>query len=365
MTALDVSPPEHAPRPASVRPMALAFEGVSHSYGRGWAVEDVTFSVAPGAVVALLGESGCGKSTLLRIAAGVERPVRGVVSLGGRAVSGDGVFLPPEKRGVGLMFQDYALFPHMSLLANVTFGLRGRPRADALSTARARLAQVGLSTYERKHPGELSGGEQQRAALARAVAPQPGLLLMDEPFSGLDRRLRDSVRDDTLAVLRETGATAVIVTHDPEEAMRMADRIVLMRRGRVAQQGAPEELYRAPASLFAARFFSEINEIPCVVKDGRATSALGDAPAPGVKDGPAVLAVRPHALKIGPRGEGVVGRIVERRFLGETEQATLVVDGLDAPLRARRPPGEAPVPGADVGVTLCGAETLVFAADGA
>ncbi|GLK55702.1 iron(III) transport system ATP-binding protein [Methylopila capsulata] len=346
-------------------PAALAFDDVSHAYGRTVAVDHVSLEVRPGAVVALLGESGCGKTTLLRIAAGVERPGGGAVRLDGRVVSAGPGYLPPERRGVGLMFQDYALFPHMTVLANVLFGLKALPRAEADARARAALARVGMSAHVGRYPTELSGGQQQRVALARAIAPRPRVLLMDEPFSGLDKRLRDAVRDETVAVLRETGATAVIVTHDPEEAMRMADEIVLMRGGRVAQAGAPEALYRAPVDLFVARFFSELNELPAVVRAGRAHCALGELPAKGVPDGAAVVAVRPQGLRIGARGTGEPARIVARRFLGDAEQIELLVDGLTARLRARVRPGGDASPGTDVAVTLDASETLVFMAGGA
>lgn len=346
----------------AVPALSLAFEGVSLSHGDALAVQDVSFEVPAGGVTALLGESGSGKTTLLRIAAGVERPSRGEVRLGGRVVAGPGVFVAPEKRGVGLMFQDFALFPHMTLLRNVAFGLKGLSRGEAEATARAGLARVGLGAYGDRLPGELSGGEQQRAALARAIAPRPGVLLMDEPFSGLDRRLRDRVRDDTLGVLRDIGATAVIVTHDPEEAMLVADEIVLLRRGRVMQRGTPETLYRAPDTLYAARFFSELNELDAEVRDGHALCALGRVPAAGLPDGPAIVALRPEGVRIGPRGDGVVGRVLSRRFVGAMERVEVSVEGLRRPLRARLRPGVAPARDSDVGVTVDLSESLVFAA---
>jgi iron(III) transport system ATP-binding protein len=349
-------------RPPTTAGAALAFENVVHAYGHVRAVEGVSFDVAPGEVVALLGQSGCGKTTLLRIAAGIERPTAGDVRLDGRIVSSGPHFLPPERRGVGLVFQDYALFPHMSVRDNVLFGLRALTRLEADRAVGAALERVGLSRLAASYPGELSGGEQQRAALARAVAPKPAVILMDEPFSGLDMRLRDAVREDTLAVLRDSGATVVMVTHDPEEAMRMADRIVLMRTGRVVQTGAPHQLYGAPNGLFAARFFSELNEIACEVRRGRASSAVGQAPAPGVPDGPAVLAVRPHAVRLVAAGLGVAGQIVARRFLGETEQVQVSIENLSDPLRVRARRSECAPVGSDVGVMLEPTETLVFAA---
>src|SRR5918912_181896 len=242
-------------------PAELAFDRVSQDYGSVRALDGVSLAVRPGELVCLLGPSGCGKTTLLRVAAGVETPTQGRVLLDGQEVTGPKKFLPPEARGIGLMFQDYALFPHLSILENVTFGLRDLPARDAEVSARRALARVGMERYASDYPHVLSGGEQQRVALARSVAPRPGVLLMDEPFSNLDRRMRDAIRDETVAVLREIGATTVVVTHDPEEAMRIADRIVLMRSGRIVQAGDAETIYRAPADLLAARFFCDFNEV--------------------------------------------------------------------------------------------------------
>src|SRR6185295_811232 len=285
----------------------LTYQGVTHRYGATLAVADFDLDIAPGEIVSLLGPSGCGKTTLLRLAAGVERPTSGRILINEREVAGAS-FEPPERRGVGLMFQDFALFPHLSNLANVMFGLKSMPRADAEREARLALERVGLGSYADAYPHTLSGGEQQRVALARAVAPRPSVLLMDEPFSGLDRRLRDEVRAETLHVLRESRVTCVIVTHDAEEAMRMADRVALMRAGRLVQVGPPDAIYRAPADLFAARFFCELNEVPATVHDGIATSALGRFPAPDLPDGTAaIVAVRPQGIALRPTGTGLPG----------------------------------------------------------
>ena len=203
------------------------------------------------------------------------------------------------------------------------------------------LARVGLADYGNDYPHTLSGGEQQRVALARAITPRPGILLMDEPFSGLDARLRDSVRDETLAVIRETRATCIVVTHDPEEAMRMADRIALMRAGRLIQLAPPEALYRTPIDLQTARFFSEINEMPGIVSGGVADCALGRFPAPGVADGDAVVCIRPRGIRLERDGEGVDGRLLTRRFLGEVDLLEVGVDGLPVPIVVRAGGGEA------------------------
>src|SRR3954470_13663740 len=236
-----------APRTLASIPAALAFDRVSQVYGSLLALDDVSLSIAAGELVCLLGQSGCGKTTLLRVAAGIEGPTQGPIRLDRREVTGPKLFLPPEAGGIGLMFQDYALFPHLSIIENVTFGLRGLAARDAEIAAKRALSRVGLERYAADYPHVLSGGEQQRVALARSIAPRPGVLLVDAPLSTLDRRLRDAIRDETVAILRETGATTVVVTHDPEEALRIADRIVLMQAGRIMQAGTAEEIYRRPA----------------------------------------------------------------------------------------------------------------------
>ena len=200
----------------------LSFENIRHSFaGNGETLTDVTLSAEPGEVLCLLGPSGSGKTTLLRIAAGIESQASGRVLMNDREIAGPSVFLPPEKRSIGLVFQDFALFPHLTILDNVRFGLTALSQAEALKEAHIALRRVDLDQYAQSYPHHLSGGEQQRVALARALAPRPSVLLMDEPFSGLDSRLKDSVRAETLAILRESRATAIVVTHDAEEAMRM------------------------------------------------------------------------------------------------------------------------------------------------
>ncbi len=340
----------------------LSFQNISHAYDKVQSVDGVSLDVSPGEMICLLGHSGCGKTTLLRIAAGVERQSGGQVMINGVEVSGPSAFLPPEQRGVGLMFQDYALFPHLSILKNVMFGLNGLPRAEAEREALSALKRVGLSGYAQDYPHALSGGEQQRVALARAIVPRPSVLLMDEPFSGLDRRLRDAVRDETLAVLRETRATTILVTHDPEEAMRMADRIALMRKGRLVQVGTADELYNQPANLFAARFFSDLNEIEGVAGDGEVETVFGRYNAPGVKSGePVNICFRPQGISLGAPGAGRQGRVVRRQFVGEVDLLDVAIDGLEAPLKARvRDRGKFQV-GTDVGVRVDDQDVLVFA----
>ena len=342
-------------------PAEVAFEEVSQVYGGVRALDRVTLTIKPGEVLCLLGHSGCGKTTLLRIAAGVEMPAEGRVLLDGREVSGPDGYEPPERRGIGLMFQDYALFPHLTNRQNVMFGLKDLPSREADVAARRALARVGLERQADDYPHMLSGGEQQRVALARSIAPRPGVLLMDEPFSNLDRRLRDAVRDETVAILRETRATTVIVTHDPEEAMRIADRIVLMRSGSIVQAGTAEELYRRPADLVAARFLCDFNEVEGVCHAGQVSTPVGLFPAPGLTEGEeAVVCIRPQGVRLRAPGFCLAGRVRARRFLGEVDLVHIAVGGVDRPLQARQRGGYAAEPGGDVGVDIDSSEVLVF-----
>ena len=314
----------------------LTFDAIRHSYHGKETIKGVSLTAEPGEVLCLLGPSGSGKTTLLRIAAGIETQSHGRLLLNGQEIAGPGVYVPPEKRGIGLMFQDFALFPHMTILDNVRFGLTALPKDEAIAEARLALERVGLSRYAENYPHALSGGEQQRVALARALAPRPGVLLMDEPFSGLDSRLKDTIRADTLAILRETRATAIVVTHDAEEAMRMADRIALLRDGRLVQVGSADDLYRRPQDLFTAAFFSEINEFDSVVEGGCAETPLGKAKAAGLSDGTKVsVAVRLSGVSVLPEGGAIPARIVARRFLGVVELLSLAVPGSEQPIRAR------------------------------
>ncbi len=291
-------------------------------------VDGLSLTLRAGQVTCLLGPSGCGKSTTLRIAAGVDRQDAGQVLVTGAVVSDDHIHRPPEARKIGLMFQDFALFPHLDVAGNVGFGLSGSGAARRGRVAEL-LDKVELSGFGKKFPHQLSGGEQQRVALARALAPNPSVLLMDEPFSGLDDRLRDDVRDATLELLKAEGAAVLLVTHEPAEAMRMADQIALMRAGRIVQSGAPYNIYNAPVDKQAAAFFSDINVISGTACDALTETPFGQFLTPGLANETAVdIVIRPQHLKIdfdrngrGPNptpSDGVPARarVVRARFMG-------------------------------------------------
>ncbi|MEL6746685.1 MAG: ABC transporter ATP-binding protein [Pseudomonadota bacterium] len=292
-------------RAGATIPATVDVEQITRLFGEQPALRGVSLAVEPGHVMALLGASGSGKSTLLRIIAGVEHPSSGALRLDNEVIAGEGNFLAPEARGVGLMFQDFALFPHLTLLQNVSFGLQRLPRAQARDAAMAMLERVGLADRADDYPAELSGGQQQRVALARAMAPRPRVLLMDEPFSGLDVHLREKVRDEVLAIVRETGITCIIVTHDPDEALLVADTIAVLDKGELLQFGAARELYEKPAALQVARFFSDVNELPGKVERGVVATPFGDFPLGHCPDGTAAtVCIRQQCVQIRTLGSG-------------------------------------------------------------
>jgi iron(III) transport system ATP-binding protein len=238
---------------------ALSFDSVSFSYNGERVVDNVSFSIAEGELVCLLGPSGCGKTTCLRLAAGMEKPDDGTIRLGGEVVSTSAHVAPPETRHIGFLFQEFALFPHLSVYDNICFGLNGMTPTEQKARALELLKEVGLSGFADKFPNSLSGGEQQRAALARALAPSPRLVLMDEPFSNLDPQLRDRMRDLTLRLLKQVGAAGLVVTHDAADALRMADRIAVQADGKILQMDMPETVYRQPTQAEVATMFGTVN----------------------------------------------------------------------------------------------------------
>lgn len=357
---------DHRPR-LEIRNITRQFDGRS-------VVDDVSLSVMPGQVTCLLGPSGCGKSTTLRMIAGVELQDSGSIWVDGELICDTIYRVPPERRRIGLMFQDFALFPHLSVADNVAFGLTGS-KSEIRARVEQMLDRVNLLRFIDAMPHELSGGEQQRVALARALAPNPRIMLMDEPFSGLDNRLRDEIRDTTLAVLKEADAAVLLVTHEPDEAMRMADEIALMRDGKIVQQGAPYNIYNAPRDKEAVGFFSDIN-----VLRGRVQGSLTDTPfgqflAPGVPDGQQVdIVIRPQHLKIdfdrGGHGplptpqDGTPARgVVERaRFMGNESLVEFRMDYDGSILRASVPNVFLPRPGKPLWLTIRRDRCFVFPA---
>lgn len=306
----------------------LEIRNLMRSFGGRRVVDDVSLSVMPGQVTCLLGPSGCGKSTTLRMIAGIEAQDTGSIFVDGQLISDAKTRVPPEGRGIGLMFQDFALFPHLSVAGNVAYGLSGGVRKNRARVEEL-LEKVGMIAHFDAYPHELSGGEQQRVALARALAPRPRIMLMDEPFSGLDDRLRDDIRDETLDVLKTEGTAVLLVTHEPGEAMRMADEIALMRDGKIVQKGAPYNIYNTPVDQDAAAFFSDINTVQGVVQGALADTAFGQFLVPGVANGTAVdIVIRPQHLKIdfdragkGPNatiadGTPARGTVKRARFMG-------------------------------------------------
>lgn len=301
-------------------------------------VDDVSLAIQPGQVTCLLGPSGCGKSTTLRLIAGVEMQDSGEIWVDGSLICDTLVRVPPERRAIGLMFQDFALFPHLSVAGNVAFGVSGTA-AEKRARVAELLERVHLERFIDAYPHQLSGGEQQRVALARAIAPRPKVMLMDEPFSGLDNRLRDGIRDETLELLKEQDTAVLLVTHEPEEAMRMADEIALMRDGRIVQKGAPYNVYTRPADRAAVAFFSDSNVLSAEVNGALAQTPFGQFLAPGISDETRVdIIFRPQHVRIdfdrGGQGplptpsDGVPARgVVQRaRFLGHESLVEFRID---------------------------------------
>lgn len=302
---------------------AVALEGVRKEFGSFTAIPELTLSIEPGQLVTLLGPSGCGKTTVLRTLAGLESPTRGRIIIGGRDVTR----LPANRRDVSMVFQSYALFPHLSVAENVAYGLEsgGMRSAEAKEVSARGLDLVGLAGFGGRLPSELSGGQQQRVAVARALVLEPQVLLLDEPLSNLDARLRRRVRTEIRELQQRLGFTAVYVTHDQEEALAVSDRIVVMREGQVAQDGSPRELYEEPASEFIADFIGEANVVDCEVvssRDGRAELCLGELkltlPARAARPGPGKLAIRANAVTVAA-GNAVAlgGTIATSAYLGD------------------------------------------------
>ena len=294
----------------------ICFERISHKYGTSPSVSDISFQIDEGQVVTLLGPSGCGKTTLLRLAAGFETPMSGQITQDGNLLSSPDHVLAPEHRQMGLVFQSYALFPHMTIGQNIRFGLQDSDTDQNLAEL---IHEMDLTDMQDKFPHELSGGQQQRVALARALAPSPRLILLDEPYSGLDSRLRERIRDKMLHVLRQTGTAALMVTHDAEEAMFMSDKIIVLRDGEIMQQGRPIDLYCRPQNAFVAEFFGEVNHIPAKGYNGVAKSVVGSFPCAHIEDGqPADVLIRHEGLQVSLEDTGFKAQVMESHLLGRS-----------------------------------------------
>ena len=352
----------------------LILKDVTHVYDGVAVVDSVSLEVVEGEIQCLVGPSGCGKSTTLRVAAGLEPLQQGRVVVDDVVVASPQQSLPPENRRVGLVFQDYALFPHLSVIGNVAFGLAGQPKSSQEKLAAETLEQVRLVEQASMYPHTLSGGQQQRVALARALAPRPFVMLLDEPFSNLDFRLRRQVWEDTLGVLRRAGTPTLLVTHDPHEAMKMADRVAVMEFGRILQVGTPGEIYGQPQTASIARFFGETTTMHGRVRNRSVATPLIDIPVEGFEDGRAVeVVIRPEALhlNIGHGGHeicefgayAVDATIVSSRHLGPYSLVHFRVGNEETVLVARAPGVVTPNPGDQVRVHLDRGGAYVFPED--
>lgn len=333
----------------------LVVRDVRKSFGAHEVLRGVSMEIPAGRVCALLGPSGSGKTTLLRAIAGLETIDAGCISVGDRDLSAPGTFVPPEQRRVGMVFQDWALFPQMTVAENVGFGL---PRAERRG-ARVHevLDMVGLSGLADRQPGTLSGGQQQRVALARALAPRPEVLLLDEPFSNLDTTLRVQVRTDVHRLLAEAGITAVFVTHDQEEAFVLGDVVAVVHEGLFQQVGSPRELYRSPASRFVAGFVGDANFIGGTVRGDVATTPIGDVPVVDAPTGAVDVLVRPEQLLVEPGGSGRVALV---EYYGH--DSLVLVEVGEHLLRCRSAATDV-VRGDSVSVRFVGSPTVAYARD--
>ncbi|MEV5936418.1 ABC transporter ATP-binding protein [Streptomyces sp. NPDC052079] len=339
---------------------ALHVEGLTKSYGAGEPVlRGLELTVSAGALVAVLGPSGCGKTTMLRIVAGFLHADAGTVRLGDRLLSGPGVHLPPERRRIGIVPQEGALFPHLSVARNVAFGLTGIDRTERRRRTEEMLELVGLAGYGDRMPHELSGGQQQRIALARALAPRPGLVLLDEPFNALDSALRAGVRADVRSALRATGATAVLVTHDQQEALSTADLVAVVRDGQVAQCATPQDLYRHPADPWIAGFVGDAVLLPGTVEGDRtALTALGAVPLAtpptGLRTGTVLLRPEQLLLTDTDSEDSVRGVVKDVSYYGHDAMVTVAVQGHNTPVGIRVAVPLTVRPGEETGIRVVG-----------
>lgn len=309
---------------------ALSIVGVAKTFGERRVIDDVSFECATGSITGILGPSGGGKTTLLRLIAGFDLPTIGSISIDGTTVADAHTFIPPQERGVGIVPQEGALFPHLTVGQNIAFGLSQRRSSTSRKRVQELLEMVGLPGFENRNPGELSGGMQQRVALARALAPRPSIVLLDEPFSALDVALRDTVRDHVVEVLHAAQATALWVTHDQDEALSCADQVAVLIEGRIAQFATPHELYKSPHSREVASFVGDAMELHGVVHDNRmtATTALGDVTLNHPHNaGPAIITVRPEQIDIVDVSKGLAqGTVISSKYYGHDGTVSVQID---------------------------------------
>lgn len=316
----------------------LTIQKLSKKFGERFAVNQASWSAQSGQIICLLGHSGCGKTTMLRLIAGLETPTEGSIQLERKVLWDPYQQVQAEERNIGFVFQDYALFPHLSVLENVMFGLKKIPKHERQSIAENALKHVSMSHHIHNYPYTLSGGEQQRVALARALAPKPHVLLMDEPFSNLDHRLRDQIRQSTIEILKQTSTTTIIVTHDPEEALQIADQIILMHQGKIIQSGTPKQLYFQPKTLFAARYFSDLNEIKTQIQDQQLHTIFGNIATPKhlTSNNEIRCYFRPHQLRVNriKTENSLAAKIISSNFLGYSQLLKLKIETEDKVLSA-------------------------------
>jgi iron(III) transport system ATP-binding protein len=318
----------------------LEIKGLAKSFNTNTVLHDIDLDLQPGTTTAVVGSSGCGKTTLLRLIAGFERPDAGTITIDGRQVASAESAVAPHRRGVGYVAQDGALFPHLTVGQNIAYGLRGTARGEVRARVSELLETVSLDTsFASRRPYQLSGGQQQRVALARALARHPVLMLLDEPFSALDTGLRASTRKAVAGLLSDAGVTTLLVTHDQEEALSIADQVAVMRDGRFTQVGSPQHVYRQPADQFTAEFLGDCISLPCTVASGVADCALGRIPVQA-DDGPATLVLRPEQLVAtlvsdSEQLEGV-GTVIAVEFLGHDVLLTIDPAGDTAPIIVRQ-----------------------------
>lgn len=316
----------------------IELSAICFNYETAPTLNNINLSVPKGEILSVVGPSGCGKSTLLRLIAGLLRPSAGSISIAGRRVAGDRTdFVPAEQRGVGLVFQDYALFPHLTAKKNVGFGLQKLPRTERQARIMHMLSLVGLADLADRYPHELSGGQQQRVALARALAPEPAVLLLDEPFSGLDAQTRGQVREQVVSVLKATGTTALMVTHDPDEAIAVGDRIAVLNHGELIQIGTPEQIYHQPVTVFVASLFGDINCLP-VVSEGAGTALLQglNLPIAHGNSSKSIALVRPERVRIAHgRPDATVAKVESSGGYWTVTVETVSAMGKPTQLRAR------------------------------